>query len=314
MHTDYLGANLNLTQYVDSQSSYNIEMYDDAENKLTLTNCTATLYVTDTADGTVYKGGTALIDNVLTLFFPALTAGNYRYEIALTYDDGSVRPLLGGRVLVLSSAIDYQRVNGLNPTIRTVRATIPASVAKYIELQCLATTTAEIASKTAQQAVENAKNLGNEAVERIAEAEQKIAEAETLLQTVMKTTDSFNDDIRNVLTISDSGTWVIAGTDTLTPARGENGKSPTINTQSGTWLCYDDETQTWYDTLSASRGENGKSPFINGAGNWAEYVNNEWIDTGVRESFSEYRCSAFRSFEAVQLCSFVWLSWQCVCL
>lgn len=70
MHTDFLGANLNLTQYVDSQASYNIEMYDDAESELRLTNCTAKFYVTNTSDGTVYNGGTALKDNVLTLFSP----------------------------------------------------------------------------------------------------------------------------------------------------------------------------------------------------------------------------------------------------
>ncbi len=146
MHTDFLGANLNLTQYVDSQASYNIEMYDDAENELRLTNCTAKFYVINTSDGTVYDGGTALKDNVLTLFFPALSAGNYRYEVALTYDDGAVRPLMGGQLLVLSTSVSNQRVTGLNPTVRTVRATVPASQAKHIELQWLVSTTAELAS------------------------------------------------------------------------------------------------------------------------------------------------------------------------
>lgn len=312
---DWLGAEQNITLLAGSTREHELIFTADGE-PMELSDVTFDGIVI-AADGSTTGIETSHITGEtghLRLVYPALAAGQYRYEIRATDDSGERRRLLFGTLGVLSTSLDLSTPDAETQAERlTLEVLVPGRDARRIMLEWHATTaalraaeqaasvvnsvadlTAEAkgyaaaaaaSAEQAQDALADTAELYDTAAERITALEQQAQDAVALVESMEGRLDAIDEHIRDsIVPNTVTGTWWIAGVDTHYPVQGEDGHSPYISASSGCWVVWDDNIKAYVDTGINPAGKPGVSPIIAANGNWARWdeVTEIWVDTGVQ--------------------------------
>ena len=191
-------------------------------------------------------------EGLVTVEFPEMSSGQYVFAVDISGEDGGSTRLVDGYVTW----------------------TEPRAVLSGIEEsteQCLLVFMNErrrrVAwawSSEAEQMYQKAKEEAEKAAESAAEAKNSADSVNgsvqvQLLGEVNAALREFDVKVHNAIKVNNAtNTWVIGGVDIRTPVTGEPGKSPEISVD-GTWLRWDNATQSWEDTGKKAIGSDGQN-------------------------------------------------------
>ncbi len=184
----------------------------------------------------------------VVLRFPALPSGRHRYELWLRGESGEEVLLNYGFIGVVPSTGAGERANGL---LRVLEVRVPDKAGERVKLLWEGTS---IAEKSAEAAIEALTAVRAEKKE----VEEKLAEWEGVKEVFV----TFPEFVRETISVSSSGTLVLAGWDTGAKIRGEDGAPGRDGVD----------------------GEDGHSPYIGENGNWFEWdaEKKSYVDTGLK--------------------------------
>lgn len=223
----------------------------------------------------------------LLLTIPALTAGEYSYELFTTSDTGDTQRIIYGVLTAISSEHAASLTTAASDaSLRTLVITVPNIQQSAFSLRWLASSVAQNAAAEAQQSAQHAEQILS-SVSEISDKAQAASEAALAALDKLNALDARIAELDGhilsaIVPNPATNTWFICGKNTGYQVSGSPGQSPKLSS-SGTWMLYNIETQQWDDTGVSATGEDGHSPYINAAGNWCTWnvLSGQFEDTGL---------------------------------
>jgi len=304
---DYLGAEQSFSLLAGSARVHALRFTDNEGKPLDIADVTFDGIVT-ARDGETWGmeiSHDTSQQGTLVVVFPALSEGNYAYELRAVDSSGEKRRIVFGSLGVLATALELGRDEDDEAEVLRLEVHIPGRDARRMMLEWHSTTRAAQAAEQAEEAAGQAQAEANRAETEASRAEAEANRAEGAavgvreeLESLMERADSavskvedmegrldaLDEHIRDsIVPNAVTNTWWIAGKDSHYPVSGEPGKSPYIGTR-GTWMVWDDALRAYVDSGLDPKGKPGVSPKVGANGNWLRW--NErlevWEDTGAQ--------------------------------